>query len=135
MPPSSGLGLGQSFFPYRTLSCTQCCESIFSIPDPGSRGQKGTGSQIGSATLPVRVVSFFIFNRLPVITEIEPPLQRTNTENSKQIFPEKELRGHSPNFHIHVSMRVFYFPCGRSAYSAAGNMWIDLGMYRLPTDT
>jgi hypothetical protein len=27
-------------------------------------------------------------------------LQRNNTENSKQIFPEKELRGRSPNFHI-----------------------------------
>jgi hypothetical protein len=26
-------------------------------------------------------------------------LQRTNTKNWKQIFPEKELRGHSP-FHI-----------------------------------
>jgi hypothetical protein len=27
-------------------------------------------------------------------------LQRANTENSKQIFPETELFGHSPNFHI-----------------------------------
>ncbi len=27
-------------------------------------------------------------------------LQRHNTENSKQIFPEKELRGLSPNFQI-----------------------------------
>jgi hypothetical protein len=31
-------------------------------------------------------------------------MQRTNIENSKQIFPEKELRGHSPHFHIHVSV-------------------------------
>ncbi len=31
-------------------------------------------------------------------------LQRTNTENSKQLFPEKQLRSHSPNFHLHVSM-------------------------------
>jgi hypothetical protein len=31
-------------------------------------------------------------------------LQRHNTDNSKQIFPEKELPGHSPNFNIHVSM-------------------------------
>ncbi len=37
-------------------------------------------------------------------------LQRTNAENSKQIFPEKELRGHSPNFHIHVSVSDFYNP-------------------------
>jgi hypothetical protein len=27
-------------------------------------------------------------------------LQRTNTE---QIFPEEEMHGHSPNFHIHVT--------------------------------
>jgi hypothetical protein len=31
-------------------------------------------------------------------------LQGTNTENLKQIFPEKELRGQSPNFHMHVSV-------------------------------
>ncbi len=37
-------------------------------------------------------------------------LQRTNTENSKQIFPEKELRGYSPNFHIHVSVSDLYSP-------------------------
>jgi hypothetical protein len=37
-------------------------------------------------------------------------LQRTNTENWKQIFPEKELRGHSPNFHIHVSISDLYIP-------------------------
>ncbi len=37
-------------------------------------------------------------------------LQRANTENLKQIFPEKELRGHSPNFHIHVSVSDLYIP-------------------------
>ncbi len=31
-------------------------------------------------------------------------------ENSKQIFPEKELRRHSPNFHIHVSVSDLYNP-------------------------
>jgi hypothetical protein len=36
-------------------------------------------------------------------------LQRHNTENLKQIFPEKELRGLSPNFNIHVSA-IFIFP-------------------------
>jgi len=35
-------------------------------------------------------------------------LQRTNTKNSKQIFPEKELRGHRPHFHIHVSVSDLY---------------------------
>jgi hypothetical protein len=37
-------------------------------------------------------------------------LQRTNTENLKQIFPEKELRGHSPNFHVQVSVSDLYIP-------------------------
>ncbi len=37
-------------------------------------------------------------------------LQRHNTENSKQIFPEKELRGLDPNFHIHMSVSDLYFP-------------------------
>jgi len=36
------------------------------------------------------------------LLETHDALQRTNTENLKQIFPEKELRGQSPNFHIHV---------------------------------
>ncbi len=37
-----------------------------------------------------------------------PALQRTSTKNSKQIFPEKELRGHSPNVHFHVSVSDWY---------------------------
>ncbi len=36
-------------------------------------------------------------------------LQRTNIENSRQIFPEKELRGHNPNFHIYVSVGIYIF--------------------------
>jgi hypothetical protein len=35
-------------------------------------------------------------------------MQSPYTENSKQIFPEKELRGHSSNFHIHVSESDLY---------------------------
>jgi hypothetical protein len=37
-------------------------------------------------------------------------MQRTNTENSEQIFPDKELRGHSPNFHNHVSVSDLNIP-------------------------
>ncbi len=37
-------------------------------------------------------------------------LQRTNTEYSKQIFPEKELRGRIPNFQIQVSVSDLYIP-------------------------
>ena len=35
-------------------------------------------------------------------------LQRQNAENLKQIFPEKEYRGFSPNFRIHVSVSELY---------------------------
>jgi hypothetical protein len=37
-------------------------------------------------------------------------LQRKNAENLKQIFPEKEYRGLSPNFQIHVSVSELYIP-------------------------
>jgi hypothetical protein len=36
--------------------------------------------------------------------KVSATLQRQNTEISKQIFPEKEYRGVSPNFHIHASV-------------------------------
>jgi hypothetical protein len=46
--------------------------------------------------------------------------KRHNTENSKQIFPEKELCGFSPQFpHSCVCERFIYFQ-DRSACSAAG---------------
>ncbi len=32
------------------------------------------------------------------------------TEISKQIFPEKEYQGLSPNFHIHASVSYLYIP-------------------------
>jgi hypothetical protein len=37
-------------------------------------------------------------------------LQRQNAENLKQIFPEEEYRGLSPNFYIHVSVSELYIP-------------------------
>ncbi len=37
-------------------------------------------------------------------------LQRTKIENSKQIFSEKELLGHSPKFYTHVSVSDLYIP-------------------------
>ncbi len=35
---------------------------------------------------------------------------KNNTKNWKQIFPDKELRGQSPYFHIHLSVRDLYIP-------------------------
>jgi hypothetical protein len=40
----------------------------------------------------------------------ELSLERTNTENLKQIFPEKELARLESNFHINVSVSVLYIP-------------------------
>ncbi len=52
---------------------------------------------------------------------LAPTLQRHNAENSKQIFPEKELRGLSPNFRIPVSVSDLYiYSHDQSAYCAAG---------------
>jgi hypothetical protein len=68
-------------------------------------------------------------------------LQRRNTENSKQIFPERKLRGFSPNFHIHVSARDLYNPRDRSSNSAAGNIkyvdrfWEYITIYNSLTET
>ncbi len=47
-------------------------------------------------------------------------LQKHNTENSKQIFPEKELRGLSPKFPHSCFYERFVNFQDRSAYSVAG---------------
>ncbi len=63
-----------------------------------------------------------------ILGEREYALQRTTTENSKQIIPEKELRNHSPDFHIPVSVSDLHiYSHDRYASSAAGNMWTDPG--------
>jgi hypothetical protein len=46
----------------------------------------------------------------PAYKQAAYALQRQNAENLKQIFPEKEYRGLSPNFHIHVSVSELYIP-------------------------
>jgi hypothetical protein len=43
-----------------------------------------------------------------LLTVSAPALHRQNSENSKQIFLEKELHSHSLNFHIHVSVSALY---------------------------
>jgi hypothetical protein len=54
-------------------------------------------------------------------------LQRHNTENSKQIFPEKKLRRLSANFHIQVSVSDLYIPTIGLPILLPENMWIDPG--------
>jgi hypothetical protein len=58
---------------------------------------------------------------------IDNTLQRHNTENLKQIFPEKELRGLSPNFHIHVSVSDLYITTISLPILVLENMCTDPG--------
>ncbi len=65
----------------------------------------------------------------------ETPLGH-NTENLKQIFPEKELRGLSPSIHIHVSASDLYIPTIGLPILLQENMWTDpVGIYISLTDT
>ncbi len=56
-------------------------------------------------------------------------LHRHNTENSKYIFSEKELRGLSPNFHIHVSVSDLYLPRIGLPILLQENTWTDPDRY------
>ncbi len=62
-------------------------------------------------------------------------LQRTNSKNSKQIFPEKELHVHSPNFHIHVSVSDLYIPTINLPILLQEICGPILGKYKSLTDT
>ncbi len=63
-------------------------------------------------------------------------LQRHNTENLKQIFPEKELRDHSSNSYNHVSVSDLYIPTISLPILLQENRWTNRGniVYRSLTD-
>jgi hypothetical protein len=61
--------------------------------------------------------------------------QRKNAENLKQIFPEKEYRGLSPNFHIHVSVSELYIPTMGLPFLLEEICGPILGIYKSLTDT
>ncbi len=62
-------------------------------------------------------------------------LQRQNAENLKQIFPEKEYRGLSPNFHIHVSVNELYISTMGLPFLLEEICGPILGIYKSLTDT
>ncbi len=62
-------------------------------------------------------------------------LQRQNAENLKQIFPEKEYRGLSPNFHIHVSVSELYIPTMALPFLLEEICGPILGKYKSLTNT
>ncbi len=62
-------------------------------------------------------------------------LQRKNAENLEQIFPEKEYRDLSPNFHIHVSVSELYIPRIELPFLLEEICGPILGIYKSLTDT
>ncbi len=70
-----------------------------------------------------------------VVAEICHTLQRQNTEISKQIFPEKEYRDLSPNFHIHASVTDLYIPTMGHPILLEEICRPILGLYKSLTDT
>jgi hypothetical protein len=62
-------------------------------------------------------------------------LQRTDNENSKQIFPKEELRGQSPNFHLHVSVSDLHIPTSDLPILLPEIFGPILGIYKLLTNT
>jgi hypothetical protein len=62
-------------------------------------------------------------------------LQRQNAENLKQIFPEKDYRGLSPNFHIHASVSELYIPTMGKPFLLEEICGPILGIYKYLTDT
>jgi hypothetical protein len=65
----------------------------------------------------------------------EVALQRQNTKILKQIFPEKEYRGLSPNFHIHASVSDLYIPTISLPILLEEICRPILGLYKSLTDT
>ncbi len=64
-----------------------------------------------------------------------PTLQRQNKEILKQIFPEKEYRGLSPNFHIHASVSHLYISTIGLPILLEEICRPILGLYKSHTDT
>jgi hypothetical protein len=58
---------------------------------------------------------------------LKTALQRYYTENSKHIFPEKELRGQSPNSYIHNSVCDLNIPTIGLHIMLQQNRWTDRG--------
>jgi hypothetical protein len=88
------------------------------------------GQPISRGPLPRLCYRYILVPTVLYITELlinVYSVQRTNTENSKQIFPEKELRCHSLNLYIHVSVNDLYIPTIDLPILLQENMWTDPG--------
>jgi hypothetical protein len=82
-------------------------------------------------------VNFFRFRTFKQCEKAAYTLPRTNTKTLKQIFSEKELRGHIFNFHIHVSVNDLYIPTTTidALILLQEICGLILGIYKSLTDT
>jgi hypothetical protein len=69
------------------------------------------------------------------VDELVLTLQRKNAENWKQIFPEKEYRGLSPNVRIHGSVSELYIPMVELPFLLEEICGPILVIYKSLTDT
>jgi hypothetical protein len=83
--------------------------------------------EIFSLFLAAKLVTVKLITAAVLIVRRETTLQRTSTENMKKIFPEKELRSHSPSFHIHVSVSGLYIPDLPILLQEICGVWTDPG--------
>jgi hypothetical protein len=65
----------------------------------------------------------------------EGTLQGQKAEKLKQIFPEKEYRGLSPNFHIHFTVSELYISTMGLPFLLEEICGPVLGIYKSLTDT
>jgi hypothetical protein len=80
-------------------------------------------AQAGPGSIPVNKMSSFVLCNVGNNT-----LGNMHcNENPIYVFLFWELRGHSPNFHIHVSVSDFYIPRVQSTYFLQQNRQIDCG--------
>ncbi len=106
-----------NFLTFRRQMCRFCSggqNDDFSTfdPYPWGEGHGGQGQicDILRPQLPMNRFQPLWSHRFPHFWYIYLGGGGRNTENSKPIFPEKELRGHSPNSYIHVSVSDLYIP-------------------------
>ncbi len=125
------------------IVCLSKLTSVNHSPALLKKKKNWKGSGLYDERLPhkwVRTCSFLQsivgFGRAKRLCAAYTPAKNHDTENSKQIFPEKELHGHSPNFRIHVSVSDLCIPTIDLPILLQGNRCGPiLGIYRSLTDT
>ncbi len=78
-----------------------------------------------------RFFDVVLFSSYPLPPHCKEPLPKIGGK----IFPEKELRGHSHNFHIHVSVSDLYIPTINLPILLQIKCGPILGIYKSLTDT